>query len=283
MPRTDVSAAQSVRLLVPAAAALLACGSAQAAFIGLFGVKCKNATTTTSSSAKGITSTIGAGGSDGQFPFAIKTFRGFISIVPVNGTTAGVQVRRGVLSNQEAFGEGLANSDGPLSYPGPYTGMLWPFRDIYDRSASGGNANSVGHVITEPTRFAISGAPTATTPMLGYAIGGPTETQIPGADLSSDRLFRGVPGNGVVPVAGPESDAGIFSFDIDVGTLGPTDFDISFVGTIDLVVRTPEGGFRQLNDVPVDPTAVRVTIPAAPAMLPLAILGLAIARRRRDG
>lgn len=264
-----------------AAAGVLFGASPAHAIIGLLGVKCKNATTTSSSSAKGITTTINAPGGDGQFPFAIKAFSGFIAIVPVSGSTAGVQVRSGILTSQEAYGDGLPNSDGPPSFAGPYTGLMWPFRDIYERPSTGGNANDVGKVFVNPSRFAISASLTDVSPFFGYAIGGPTETQFPSADTSVNRLLRGVPGNGVVPIAGPEWGAGIFSFDIDVGSLGPSDFDISFIGTIDVVLRNTDGSFRQLNGVQVDATPVRVTIPAPSAVLPLATLGLLAARRRR--
>lgn len=264
-----------------AAIGVLSAASSAHAIIGLLGVKCKNATTTLSSSAKGITTTISAPGSDGQIPFAIKAFNGFISIIPVSGSTAGIEVRRGILTSQEAYGDGLPNSDGPPSFAGPYTGMMWPFRDIYERAATGGNANSIGQVFTNSSRFAISGVSTDATPFAGFAIGGPTETQFPGADTSVNRLLRGVPGNGVVPIAGPESGAGIFSFDIDVGSLGPTDFDIAFIGTIDVVLRSSDGSFRLLSNVAVDATPVRVTIPAPSAALPLASLGLLAVRRRR--
>ncbi|MBY0310576.1 MAG: hypothetical protein K2W85_00750 [Phycisphaerales bacterium] len=267
--------------MILATAGMLLWASPSHAIIGLLGVKCKNASTTSSSSAKGITTTINAPGSDGQNPFAIKAFNGFIAIIPVSGNTAGVQVRSGLLTSQEAYGEGLPNSSGPPSFAGPYTGLMWPFRDIYERASTGGNANDVGKVFVSPSRFAISASLTDASPFLGYAVGGPTETQIPGADGSVNRLLRGVPGNGVVPIAGPESGAGIFSFDIDVGSLGPTDFDISFIGTIDVVLQSNDGSFRQLNGVAVDATPVRVTIPAPSAVLPLAAMGLLATRRRR--
>lgn len=279
-----ICSASSASVIFAVAGMLASAGSAHAAFIGLLGVKCKDATTTLSTSAKGITTTIGAGGSDGQVPpYAIKAFNGFISIIPVSGSTAGVQVRRGILTSQEAYGAGLPNANTPPSFAGPYTGMMWPFRDIYDRAASSstGSANAVGNVVTESSRFAISGSTTDITPFHGYAVGGPTESVIPDADMNPDRLLRGVPGNGVIPIAGPESGAGIFSFDIDVGLLGSADFDIAFIGTIDIVERTTEGVFREVRDVPVDPRPYRVTVPAPSALAPLAAMGVLAGRRRR--
>lgn len=232
---------------------------------------------------KGTTVVIQVEGGDGQVPPEfITSWSGVLQVRLVSGPAAGFGVTKGALTDAEAYGAGRPNGYTGVGYAGPYTGMMWPYRDaadFFDGSAAF-NGNDIGTVQNLGAglfRIGTPGGPLgALQPMQGEAVGGPLETR-PGAPLGLDRYQRGIPGNGVA------AGIGVFGIDLLIEDGQQRTVEVSFVGGTGTVsvLDTASGVRRLVNNVPIDPAPIRFTIPAPGAAGTLALGGLLAARRRR--
>lgn len=244
-----------------------------------------------SSVKKGISTGIKIGPGDGQTdPRMVKAIRGVFRVRVIEGTADGMFLTKSTLSNMEAFGEGRANGATGLSYPGPYVGAMWPFRDALDLSHNTGQprtGNDIGQFFFDGANTFAIGEPggatgAAPSPMSFLALGGPTDPNS-GQPTSPQWLNRGTPGNGVIPLDTMGlSEANFFSFDVNTPDMLQRTLEISFIGVVDIVVQDiNSGAYRLVSNVAVEPNAIVMIVPAPGAAGLLALGGMLAAQRRR--
>jgi hypothetical protein len=281
----------TARVIAPTlalAAVTLAAGHAHAYAIRV-SVDCLDPLST--STKKGGSATLKSEGGDGQFPpDMLKAWQGVIQVRLLAGPVTGFSVTRRVLTDAEAFGAGRPNGYSGLAYPGPHSGLMWPYRDFVD--LADGNAattgDTVGSVVNRGDgRFEIGVpnplAPNGLAPLSGEALGGPTETRT-GFPMSPQWLNRGLPGNGARPLdASGNAFASVFGLDFNYADGLPRTIELTFLpgSTGDLVVFDPGAGvYREVQGVPIDTTPFRFTVPAPGTAGVLAIAGVLGMRRR---
>jgi hypothetical protein len=236
----------------------------------------------------------GDGGDGKAPPWSINKITGVLQVSVSNGPVGtGFSVRKGQLTNAQAFGQGRPNGETGLPYAGPYVGAMWPYRDIadfnYSPTSPNVNGNNIGTIVqTSPGVFRVgnaagTGADTMVTPMTLQAFGGPTESPTSGRPLSPLRYDRGIPGNGFRSLDSTGGRGADF-FALDIGYLDgfQRTVDVAFLsGTADVVIKDLASDSYRIITVPIPDVRVTWVIPAPGAAAALALGAFACARRRR--